>query len=106
VLNRLASLFGLFDRLAALVRLFIRRGCGFLRRWWSLGDGPSRFHGRRRGGRWGHRNRHSLLHFLLAKVLTRAEENARDKAQPGYDKECDPLRRERAPFRQGLPRYF
>ena len=110
VLNRLVSLLSLFDYLAGLFRLFVRCGCRFLRGWWSLGNGLSRFHGRRRGdgGRWGrcNRNRRILLHFRLAKVLTRAQENAHDKGQAGYDKERDPFRRERAPLRQGLPRYF
>ena len=73
------------------------------------GNGLS-FYGRRRGdgGRRGrcNRNRRILLHFRLAKVLTRAQENAHDKAQAGYDKERDPFRRERTPFRQGLPRCF
>jgi hypothetical protein len=38
--------------------------------------------------------------------LTRAQENAHDKGQAGYDKERDPFRRERTPLRQSLPRYF
>jgi hypothetical protein len=42
----------------------------------------------------------------LAKVLARAQENAHDKEQAGDDKKRDPFRRERAPLRQGFPRYF
>jgi hypothetical protein len=105
VLNRLVSL---FDSLAGLFRLFVRCGCRFLRGWWSLGNGLSRFHGRRRGdgGRRGRCNRNWRILLRLAKVLTRAQENAHDKGQAGYDKERDPFRRERAPLRQGLPRYF
>ena len=109
VLTRRVRLFRLFNSFAGLFRRFVRCGCRFLRGWWSLGNGLS-FYGRRRGdgGRRGrcNRNRRILLHFRLAKVLTRAQENAHDNEQAGHDKEGDPFRRKRAPFRQGLPRYF
>ena len=79
--RRLVSLLRRFDCFAGRFHIFGRRGCTILNGWRWFRDGLRRFDGRRRGDeRWGgcNRNRRLLFHFRLGKVLTRAQENARD----------------------------
>jgi hypothetical protein len=47
------------------------------------------------------------VHYLrLGKVLTQAQQNARNKAQTDHTEKRDAFRKRYAPFRQGVPRNF